>query len=490
MSFKDIISKYWTPHDGQKEVLKAVFTGVDGILKKLIYVSCGRKWGKTEFGVFLCWLYAITRKNAEIYYLAESDEHARELVWANNRMQTCNTYLYSFVEQAEKCLGGKITCKDSEMRVVFPNGSFIKCDGSSRYNSHRGYKPDLIVADEYRDFKEEWYDAIKPNLFVKKNSIIVFTTTPPEIPNHAYKMEQRCEKDPYDDAYHMKQHTIKNTKIPGLKEEIEKERKILMAEGKHDVYRREYCAEFVPGGESALIPQFTNNTLVDYHDFMNIDFSSKHGELVISFSVNEKNKLCVLFGFYDRKNANIYILDSFISKKPTESSLSKCFNALNTTAKLLTGIKLKKWLWIFNKNDERMEKLATDMYNITTHICPKDLKHTKTGIGLIKELLDRNKLFISDKAIDLLYENFKTAQAYRLEKKYTNIDTPLITNLKMILEASDYTIETIQNEPKKSPDIEYMEKLGNLIPAEQFFNKIRMDKWGLTPLDEMWPEIY
>ena len=51
----DDLHTFWQPHTGQLDVGRPLISGKASTL----FVQCGRKWGKTDFAVYLLWRHAL-----------------------------------------------------------------------------------------------------------------------------------------------------------------------------------------------------------------------------------------------------------------------------------------------------------------------------------------------------------------------------------------------------------------------------------------------
>lgn len=147
-------------------VARALF--IDGC--KDIWVEGGRKGGKSYGVICYCaWRWAGMFPGSHIYYYAPEQKQAKEILWAPQIIQNFGPREY---------LTGKPN--DTEMRVNFKNGSYIKLDGSDNFDSVRGISSaHLFFLDERRDFKKEFFPAFDPNR-ARFMAPVISTSTPPE----------------------------------------------------------------------------------------------------------------------------------------------------------------------------------------------------------------------------------------------------------------------------------------------------------------------
>ena len=144
----EALHRKWTPHPAQVELGRALLSG--GFLD--VFGQCGRNFGKTELVGYLTWRYAFTFPRSENYYFAPYMKQAREIMWASRRIQDFGPK--DWIE----------SINNTEMRITFKNGSFIKLDGSDNVDAYRGVKPKgLTIYDEFKDFRPEFHEAYDPN---------------------------------------------------------------------------------------------------------------------------------------------------------------------------------------------------------------------------------------------------------------------------------------------------------------------------------------
>jgi hypothetical protein len=227
----------WTPHPGQIDVGRALF--YQG--KRRVFVRCGRKWGKTEISIYTLYRWAMTIPNGQFYYIAPYYNQASEIIWKPGRLQ-------NFLKQHKEKYIEAI--HETDKRIIFRNGSFIKLVGSDNFEAGRGYNPDGAVGDEYKDSDVRFYHGFMDNLIAKKAPILL-VGTPPELFDHFFvRTEEDFKQDPRG-AY-FKKPTHNNPHID--KEELELEKQSAIAKGEWAKYMREIEAEIVPGGANAIFP--------------------------------------------------------------------------------------------------------------------------------------------------------------------------------------------------------------------------------------------
>jgi hypothetical protein len=88
---------------------------------------------------------------------------------------------------------------DTKMTIWLKNGSIIQCKGADKPDSLRGRGVDLVVLDEYQDFKDGvWSDVLFPTLADRRGRAIIIGT--PKAYNHLYELYKKGQSQDRDDA--------------------------------------------------------------------------------------------------------------------------------------------------------------------------------------------------------------------------------------------------------------------------------------------------
>ncbi len=246
----------WNPHPSQKLVGQSLFQR--GC--KNIFIQCGRKWGKTEIIVYCLWRWALLNPNSACYYICPIIKQAREIIWeSKNRQGRDRLPQFGSSEFIE-------SIDNTEMRITFKNGSFIKVDGSDNFDAWAGISPNFIVLDEFRSFKPEFYGVMNPNRAVFNAPMIIMGTPPEQIwidkdNEHQYieiAKEIRMDMLEGGDSFWIKRPSWDNPD-PVIQRFLAAEKKRLFRRGKQDEWFREYGAELVPGGSSKIFRKFISD---------------------------------------------------------------------------------------------------------------------------------------------------------------------------------------------------------------------------------------
>lgn len=476
--------KAWTPHSGQTEAGKAVFNSDSD----LIYVECGRKFGKSEFAVYCCWLYALTRPGAEVYYLAPALKQARELVWANGRMQSCNTYGDEFTKEIERLLGGPIKVYYHEMRICLPNGSFIKIDGSDNYNTQRGLKPDFVVADEYRDFKPEWIEATRPNMSVKKGKIL-FITTPPHGPNHAYRMATECkegQKSGDEHYYYLNLPSYSNDRIPGHHDWLEREKQRLIKAGREKEWRREYMAEFITSDEHAIIPQLNRDAMEDIDDMLK-ELRRRNVRLEPFVTVDPGNSsvFTAVIGGFNPYTSTVYLFEAIKELDSQYATLSEIWPKVKDIYEEYRDVMMDPWEKVPVYYSPRTPWLARDLnelFKTSATPVPKAFRDPTHNISLIKDICSAGQLKVSSK----MHEMISEAETYQRSKNTLDIprkEKQLINCVRYALYACNFTVDMLSEPVKQTDEDRLMDYIEGNISVGGMLQDVMAEKYGILSLD-------
>lgn len=142
---------------------------------------CHRRAGKTVACVNELAIRALytTKKNARYAYIAPTFTQAKDIAW---------TYLKAAVE------GIAVAVRESELRVILPNGAWITLYGSDNPDRLRGLYHDGLVCDEFGDCRPSlWGEVLLPTL-VDRNGWAVFIGTP-KGKNHFYHINERAKAE-------------------------------------------------------------------------------------------------------------------------------------------------------------------------------------------------------------------------------------------------------------------------------------------------------
>ena len=195
--------------------------------KRFASLVCHRRAGKTVACVWEMIIRALYTKktNARYAYLAPFYRQARDIAW-------------SYLKEATSTFA--VETRESDLRVVLPNGAWITLYGSDNPGALRGIYLDGVILDEYGDCRPSlWAEVILPTLADRRGWAVFIGTAKGK--NHFYETNERAKKD--DSWYQM---TLKASES-GLLPESD------LQEIKEQLEPAQYDAEFECDFTSAVL---------------------------------------------------------------------------------------------------------------------------------------------------------------------------------------------------------------------------------------------
>jgi hypothetical protein len=284
------LNKLWKPLPWQVPAGQALFS--EGV--KDIGAQCGRSAGKTDFASYSVWRYALEHEQSENYIFEPLQKQAKEILWASQRIQSFgpSEWIKSI--------------NNTEMRITFNNGSFIKLDGSDNVEALRGIKPrGLIIYDELKDHKKAFLDAMEPNR-ARYNSPALYLGTPPEFHNHYVDIMARLE------THGHKSMATSYDNPFNSKEWLDRKKDELISNGEEETWLREYMAVFVKGGKRSIFPQINKVRKIKYVQPIDIN----KWVLVVSCDPASTSIFGIVFMLANRYTKRVIVFDEVYESKP------------------------------------------------------------------------------------------------------------------------------------------------------------------------------
>lgn len=390
------LNSVFTPHKGQLRVGHALF--YQG--KRKIFLEWGRKAGKSETIAF-CLYRLATLFPGSYYYIAPFAKQAREIMWADGRLQ-------NFLPPNLKAryLQGKPN--DSEMRIRFKNGSFIKLDGADNYEAYRGVNPHGMVYDEFKDFHPEFHKAMDPNLATHKAPLII-VGTPPEQEDHDFiRLADFCKNNKGGETAYFNYPTWINPHID--KNWLREKKAELFAKGEEDVWYREYEARRVFGGKRAVFPMFESGKHSRQHDVLICEIERDRRKLQWQCIADPAGAtvFAVLFRAVNPYTRQVYCLDEIYEDRPAEMTTASMWAKIDRIIQDLNPC-YSDWTYIY---DEAATWWANEIGALFSYEridagwspTMKASKSKEDGINLIREQFLANKLILSSRCTKLAWE--------------------------------------------------------------------------------------
>ena len=468
------INSFWSPHKGQVPVARALFRE----FKRYVFLQCGRKFGKTEFAIYCMYVWAILFPNSQVYYIADTMKHAGEILWKNGRLpdffKTPKRLRGESQEEfaARKKLGQMLhnkyveSANNSEMRVHFKNGSFIKVDGAENYANADGIEPDFMVYDEFKSHNFRYHEAAEPNLRVKKAPLLIVGTPPEELGTYYEKIARTFDKLTY--ASFFKRPSYLNDKMypagrqdPDFIEECEK----YIARGDEDVMQRELFAEIVVSGSKAIFPvlkvpeydheheKYIGHTVhVRPHQELQ-DMVSRHPkdyEYQSVFDPGSASCFANLIGVMNKHSKVVMLMDEIYETDQRETSTGIIWPRSQEKCEAVQ-MYMPYWDYTYDNAATWFATEVLDRYGEALTPCSKDIASKSVDkkqakLGMIKDMLLEGKLLISDRCVKMIWEMTQ----YRKDEngKIPKENDHLIDCLRYMLSALHYDPSWVE---KKKP---------------------------------------
>lgn len=427
------LHEHWDPHDGQVPIGKALFSD----LKQVIFVQCGRKFGKTEILVYMLIRWALTHKGSTCYYISPFKTQSREILWASKRMQ--NFIPREFIKDVN----------NTEMRITLTNDSFIKADGSDNFEAFRGVNPHIVVYDEFKDFRPEFHLAMAPNLATFKAPLVI-VGTPPEMEGQYTVLAEECKHD--ENKAFFEAPSWSNPYLD--RAWLENEKKTLYARGDGNIWEREYAAKFVTGGPSSVFPMLDKAHKRPHAEVMaKIARDKKKLQWYCMADPGTTTCFAVLFVCVNNYTKEIICLDEIYETTQQKTSVTSIGRRILEKQNELGDLAEVEWMeyadeaaaWFMTEMADRYSK-----YFSPTH---KSAVDKETGLSLIKDVLLANKITISDRCVNLFWEmqNYVKDKNGKIPKKNDH----LIDCLRYLISIEGYSILGEYTKPRQLSDARF-----------------------------------
>jgi hypothetical protein len=205
--------------------------------KRFSVLVLHRRAGKTEFAVVELLLGAIEKPESAFAYIAPYREQAKTVAW--DRLK----------KYARNIPGVEV--RESELKIILPNGSWVRLFGGDNADALRGLGFDGVVVDEVADITPNvWTAVIRPALSDRQGwALFIGTAKGINLFSELYFKAER-----QDDGYQgwlARRLTVYETFGECLKsEEVESARRDMSP----SEFAAEYLCEFHAGGTDIFIP--------------------------------------------------------------------------------------------------------------------------------------------------------------------------------------------------------------------------------------------
>lgn len=439
--------KFWSPHKGQAPVAYALFR----LFKRYVFMQCGRKLGKTDLAIYCMYLFAMLFPNSQIYYIADTMKHAGELVWDNGRLPRFFLSPKKFPWESQEIyenrrnIGRELHAKwidkvnQSEMRVTFTNGSFIKVDGAENYANADGIEPNFIVYDEFKHHDPRFNEAMEPNLRVKRAPLLIVGTPPEELNTYYEKISNSVKKASY--GFFCKRPSYLNPVIYPLgekDEDFQEEIKKYLDRGEEDVLRRELYAEIVMSGSKAIFPvlelpeyDWDTQKYIGYSRHIRpraemlaeVQKRPKDWEYYTVFDPGSASCFAVLLLAMHKNDKRVFVLDEIYEKDQRETTSRKIVERAREKWRAIRAYE-SDWGLHYDNAAKWFENEVWDIYpELTLEPCEKDIgtrgeDRKDVKLSMIKDMLIFNKLTVAKECIWTIWEmvNYRKDEKGKIPK--------------------------------------------------------------------------
>lgn len=431
----DALHSIWKPHEGQIPIGKAIFN--EG--KKRVFIQCGRKFGKSEISIYCLVRWAITNPDQECYYIAPYRKQARRIAWKR---------LKKFVRQLPEKFVTRIG-NDNMLEIQFANGSTIYVDGSDNSEADRGLTVNFLVYDEFKDFDPDYHVGMEPNLGITDAPLLVIGT-PPDHECQYTELARDCQEDRDGTDFWI---SLPSRTNPHINQKfLDRKEQELKDRGEWDVWEREYMGKYVKGGSGALFPMLSKEKHVEDHDLMYSQSIRRDVNKLEWFCVVDPGTTTVFAGLIvaiNKYTKEVFILDELYENQTMNTRVSVVWPKLQEKMlQLNAGVDPKGDYW-YRGYDEAAAWFmneAYDQFGVAFSPTRKRDSNKEEGISLIKDMLAKGKIHMSDRCKKLFFEmeNYVKDKNGKIPKK----DDHLIDCLRYTLWAAGYSIRDLQ-EPKE-----------------------------------------
>lgn len=353
------------------------------ITTQLFVGNCSRQLGKSYWGVVKCLEQAIKHPKSQIRYGAAFQSDLTDFI------------MPTFQKILEDCPASiKPKFKVQGSKWVFPNGSEIKLCGLDKSpNSLRGNTLDLLCLDEVGFVSNLDYiykSVIIPATTHRPNAKIILISTPPNSPDHPFT--DYCNKAKNEGSYAefniytnplINQDTI--NRLANESGGIES-----------STFLREYMCQFVLDSNSAIVPEWKD----EYAQIPVKDEYFQYYHRLTAMDMGRVDGTALIFGYYDFKQASLYIQDEIIFNKESGDW---------TTLDLKDGINKKELeLWgdkkplkrIADSNNPHLIADLNTLHNVTFQ--PTSKISLEAMVNELRLMVGAGRIIIDPKCVNTI----------------------------------------------------------------------------------------
>jgi len=297
---------------------------------------------------------------------------------------------------------------NTDQRIMFNNGSFIKCDGSDNYEKARGYSATGLSAyDETKDFRKEFHVGFDPNRAITDAPLLA-VGSPGGGENLLSQLWDAANVIKSGAAFRMPSHV--NPYISA--DYLEKKRLEHIARDELEVYQQEYLAMRVKLGTKYIFPMLTAEFNQSYEEALAyVKRHRKDYDFFISADPGSAKCFAVLFGVVHRYDKHVIILDEIYETKLGQNSVGvmaprilEKVNEINRNHDDWMACYDHAASWFFSELTGTMPDFPINFIK-----CEKDLNNKEAKLSMIKDMMLTKVFTMTDRCIKLYWEmeNYK-----------------------------------------------------------------------------------
>lgn len=379
----DVLHSKWEPHQRQIDIGHALF--YQGM--KNIFICAGRNFGKTELAAYCMWRWALQYPGTQNYIFEPYSKQAREILWASRRIQDFGPN--HLIE----------SLNNSEMRITFKNGSFIKLEGSDNVAAIAGIKPKgLIIYDEYKDHRYESIKNFEPNR-AAFDVPALFIGTPPEFHNHFVDYMDMAKKSQYWSYF--ESPTEDNPHIS--KEWLRRKKEELESMGEHEEWLRSYMAIYVKGGKRSIYPWILKAIKYELTDILPKDLNK--WRIVVSCDPASTSTFGVVIAFWNEYTKKLIVFDEIYETDSTKMTSRQMWKAIQEKLKPWTD-KVRGVDYVY---DEAAAWFRNEISEIDPNIWLTPSRKTDFGIdgyiNLVRNVMNHGLVQITSNCVKFFWEH-------------------------------------------------------------------------------------
>lgn len=368
--------------------------------RRRIFLENSRKWGKTEWAIDMCWRLGNLIQNGQGYFFSSYLKNVLETIWENGRLK--NHGPADYIEGTS----------ETETRLTFSSGTFIKCEGALEFQVGRGFNPDFLILDEFADYTREFWAAVSSNLIPKNAYCFVMGSIPEVLEDEPGKptlyiavadlWKKRMEEGHALYGYVNQNWRVNPHNDPAL---IEQDIADLREMGMEDVAEREYEAKRVVGGGKRIIANFDPEIHVKPHAWILERFSRDlhHLTKISGCDPGSSSVFGALIVIINPWNKEVYVVDEIHETDERETMVAVLIPKLLEMEKQYST-EPDDFIRVYDEAAKMFQLEVASQFDIGFLPTEKSVNSIEDGVSIIRTIFRLKKCFVSDRCRYLAHE--------------------------------------------------------------------------------------